>query len=126
MIFVSYIALESEVTTANNHGKTFQSKVATSTAEMSIMCNQDIYLLISWCNVFFILCSPCRDQRYGLVQTLDEYIFIHEVLLERIMFESFSDIRISNLQDYIAKQKEITEEGKRFPGNIFIFNSFSI
>ncbi|XP_065070029.1 receptor-type tyrosine-protein phosphatase S-like [Rhopilema esculentum] len=56
-------------------------------------------------NVFYDLdCS--RQQRFQLIRHLEEYIFVHDCILDHVIYEKRLEINGRNLTDYIAKRKD--------------------
>eukprot|EP00794_Sanderia_malayensis_P007915 gene7915-8770_t len=61
-------------------------------------------------NVFHNVLSG-REQRSSLAESLDIYIFIHDCILEHIMFKDKVDLAIQNIQDYVTTKKDKDQSG---------------
>ena len=53
-----------------------------------------------------------REQRFQLVRNLEEYIFIHECILDHLTFKHRVDINVRNILEYIARNKELDSKSK--------------
>ena len=52
-----------------------------------------------------------RHQRHQIIRNVEEYIFIHECILDHVTCMDRIDIIPRNLADVIAEQKEVNEGG---------------
>lgn len=53
-----------------------------------------------------------RESRYDGVKTLDEYIFIHDTVLENILKKNIKDIEVEHLPHYIENTAKNSPGGK--------------
>ena len=52
-----------------------------------------------------------RHQRYQIIRNVEEYIFIHECILDHVTCMNRIDIIPRDLADVIGKQREVNEDG---------------
>ena len=53
-----------------------------------------------------------RHQRYKIIRNVEEYIFIHECILDHVTCMNRNDILPRDLEDYINEQKSSCSNGK--------------
>ena len=53
----------------------------------------------------------CRHQRYKIIRTIEEYIFIHECILDHVTCMNRIDVMPRNLADFIRRSKEVNQDG---------------
>jgi len=66
-------------------------------------------------NVYESVLDVC-EHRYEGVKTLDEYIFIHDTLLEWILKRNIEDIDVEYLPHYIENINKKSPDGKKWIG----------
>ena len=60
---------------------------------------------------FYTVCFY-RHQRYKIIRNVEEYIFVHECVLDHVACMNRNDIMPRDLEDYINEQKSTFSDGK--------------